>query len=163
MELKRIFDYRAIMAIFCAAVFTFCILKYFETADAIQYAVSGSLEIPSIGLISDVADVPLSNGILDTPKTIVGSYSRHNNSTLLIGHSNTVFSDLTNVKIGDSIKYNGRAYQIYKSQIIEKESIDMRELLAEKDTDTIIVMTCFGQMYNDGDASHRMIIFASRA
>ena len=162
MELKRIFDYRAIMAIFCAAVFTFCILKYFEPADAIQYVVSGRLEIPSIGLTSDVADVSLIDGKLDTPKTIVGSYSRHNNSTLLIGHSNTVFSELTNVKIGDSIKYNGKTYSIYKSQIIKKESIDMKELLAEKNTDTIVVMTCFGQMYSNGDASHRMIIFASR-
>ncbi len=163
MGFRLIFDYRAFMAIICAAVFTFCLLKYFEPVDAMQYIVSGNLRIPSIGLSSDVTTVALENGELDTPKTIVGSYSRHNNSTLLIGHSNTVFAELANIKIGDSIDYNGATYNIYRSQIIEKDSINMKELLAEKETDTIILMTCFGQIYSDGDASHRMIIFASRA
>ena len=150
------------MAILCAAVFTFCILKYFQPAEAIQYNVSGTLNIPSIGLSSGVTKIELKDGKLDTPSTIVGSYSRHKNTTLLIAHSNTAFSDLTNIVIGDTIDFSGNTYNIYKSQIIEKSTINMKELLSENEKDTIILMTCFGRMYPDGDASHRLIIFASR-
>lgn len=162
MKFRWTFDYRAMMAVICAAVFTFCLLKYFQPVEAIQYYISGILNIPSIRLTSDVATIDLKDGKLDTPTDIVGSYSRHKNSTLLIAHSSTAFSNLTDIVIGDSIEYNGNIYNIYKSQIIEKSAIDMKTLLAEKENDTIILMTCYGQMYADGDASHRLIIFASR-
>lgn len=162
MKARWTFDFRVVMAIICAAVFTFCLFKYFEPAEAIQYNITGKLDIPSVGLDIDVANISLTNGKLETPKYIVGSYSRHKNSTLLIGHSNTAFSSLTETKNGDQISYNGNIYNIYKAQIIKKSSIDMKELLSEKEEDTLILMTCFGEMYSDGDASHRLIIFASR-
>lgn len=161
MKLKLTISFRFVMAIACAAVGTFCLLKYFEPAEAKEYQISGNLSIPSIGLNSDVTNLTLENGELSTPTSIVGSFSRHKNSTLLIGHSNTVFSGLKNIRIGDIINYNDKPYRIYKSQITEKSNISMKELLSENETDTIILMTCFGEMYADGDASHRLIIFAS--
>ena len=161
VKLKLSFDYRFAMAIACAAVGTFCLLKYFEPAEAKEYQISGKLSISSINLNSDVTSLALENGELNTPDSIIGSFSRHKNSTLLIGHSNTAFSELKNIRIGDTVQYNNNSYRIYKSQIIEKSSINMKDLLSEKDTDTIILMTCFGEMYANGDASHRLIIFAS--
>ena len=161
MKLKLSFDYRFVMAITCAAVGTFCLLKYFEPVEAKEYQISGKLSISSINLDSDVTTLALEDGELNTPTSIVGSYSRHKNSTLLIGHSNTAFSELKNIRIGDTIDYNGSSYRIYKSQIIKKSDISMKDLLSEKETDTIILMTCFGDIYADGDASHRLIIFAS--
>lgn len=151
------------MAIICAAVFTFCLLMFFQPAEAIQYEIVGRLLVSSIELESDVARLELEDGKLNTPEFIVGEYSRYSNTTLLIGHANTVFSNLKNIRIGESIKYNGNIYNIYKTQIIEKSSISMKELLSSNDSDTVILMTCYGQMYSDGDASHRLIIFASRA
>lgn len=162
MKLRWTFDYRAVMATICAAVFTFCMLKYFEPVEAIQYESSGNLSIPSIDLNSDVVKLSLEDGKLNTPRIVVGSYSRHKNTTLLIGHASSVFSKLSNVKIGDEIDYQDSTYNIYKTQIIEKSAISMKELLSKNERETIILMTCYGQMYGD-DASHRLIIFASRA
>jgi len=150
------------MATICAAVFTFCMLKYFEPVEAIQYELAGDLNIPSINLESDVAKISLEDGKLNTPRDIVGSYSRHKNKTLLIGHASTVFSKLQDIKIGDKIEYLDNSYIIYKTQIIEKSAIDMKQLLSREDKETLVLMTCYGQMYGDGDASHRLVIFASR-
>ena len=162
MKIRQILDYRSAMAIICAAICTFCLLKYFQPAEAIQYDITGNLSIPSIDLKSDVAGLSLEDGKLDTPKYIVGSYTKHKNTTLLIGHSNTVFSDLKNVQIGEKVIYNNAIYNIYKSEVAEKTSIVMKDLLSENETDTLILMTCHGQLYGDGDASHRLLIFASR-
>ena len=162
MKLRWTFDYRAVMATICAAVFTFCMLKYFEPVEAIQYESSGNLSIPSIDLNSDVVKLSLEDGKLNTPRIVVGSYSRHKNTTLLIGHASSVFSKLSNVKIGDEIDYQDSTYNIYKTQVIEKSAISMKELLSKNERETIILMTCYGQMYGD-DASHRLIIFASKA
>ena len=163
MKFRWTFDYRALMATICAAVFTFCVLKYFEPVEAIQYELVGDLNIPSINLDTDVAKLSLVDGKLNTPQNIAGSYSKHTNKTLLIGHANSVFGNLKDVKIGDRIEYQSNTYIIYRSQISEKESISMKELLSKEEKDTIVLMTCCGQMYSDGDASHRLIIFASRA
>lgn len=161
MELKHVYSFRVVVAVICALVISFCLFKYFEPAEALQYQISGYLNIPSINLDTDVTTLELKDGKLDTPATIVGSYSRHKNTTLLIGHSNSVFTGLKNIKIGDEVNYNGSTFKIYKSQIITKDAIDMKSLLSESKNETIVLMTCFGQMYADGDASHRLIIFAS--
>ena len=151
-----------VMATICMAVFTFCMLKYFEPVEAIEYAISGNLSISSISLNSGVTSLELEEGELKTPATIIGSFKRHENSTLLIGHARTVFKDLKNAHIGDIVSLDGVDYRIYKSQISLKSSVNMKDLLAARETDTLILMTCYGDIYSNGDASHRLIIFASK-
>ena len=42
----------------------------------------------------------------------------------------------------------------------EKSEIDMLKLLKKDENDSIVLMTCAGELYKDGDASHRLIVTA---
>ena len=160
MRVKSYWDFRIIIAIACFSVFTFCLLKYFEPVEALDYPITGQISIPSIELASGVSDVPLTDGELKTPAKHVGSYSKNNNKTLLFGHSTTVFSNLIDATLGDEIIYNDYIYNIYQIEVSEKSAISMKKLLAPSDKDTIVLMTCYGELYDNGDSSHRLIIFA---
>ena len=102
----------------------------------------------------------MENHKLETPDTIVGSFSMDNNKTLLIGHSSTVFDDLINVGLGDEIIYNGMYYEINDMKILEKSEVDMNEVLSDSDVSTIEIMTCTGEDLGDGDYTHRFILTA---
>ncbi len=154
------FDYQTVMAIICFAIFTFCMLKYFEPVEAISYEVSGNVSIPAIGLTSDGTKIKMEKGRLNTPATIVGSFKRYDNKTLLIGHSSTAFSGLENARIGQEIEYNGHIYNIYSIELAARDAVDMDQLLVNEDVDTLVLMTCAGKSYGNGDASHRLIIYA---
>ena len=103
----------------------------------------------------------MDNDKLNTPDTIVGSYTRAENKTLLIGHSTTVFQDLDQVKMSDYINYNNKTYQVNDIELLEKSDIDMNDALKTTDKDTIVIMTCAGTLLEGGDATHRLIITAS--
>ena len=59
------------------------------------------------------------------------------------------------------IKYGDNEYTVTKYVYIEKDAIDMNELLASEDKETLVIMTCAGTLLGDGDATHRIILFAS--
>lgn len=161
MELKRHYDWKYVFIGLCAVAFLAYIIYGLQPAGAVQsYEINGNLSIPGIDLTADVADLHLTDGELKTPDTIVGSYSRSENKTLLIGHSTTVFQDLDQVKIGDVVSYNGKEYKVNRLQYIIKEAIDMSELLAAEDEDTLVIMTCAGKLLDGGDATHRFIVTA---
>ena len=160
MRLRWKFDYQTVMAIICFAIFTFCMLKYFEPVEAISYSISGKVSIPAISFESNVTKLKMENGRLNTPTDIVGSFNRYDNKTLLMGHSSTAFKGLENARIGQEISYNGHIYNIYSIEIAERDVIDMDELLKDEGVDTLILMTCTGRLYGNGDASHRLVIFA---
>ena len=131
-----------------------------QPAEAVKsYEISAELSIPSIDLTSDVTALQLEDHELKTPDTIVGSFSRAENKTLLIGHSSTVFQDLNKVKFGDRIVYNGE-YVVNKIEVLEKNDINMSNLLAAAEEDTIVIMTCAGADLGNGDATHRLIVTA---
>ncbi len=132
-----------------------------EVAEAEEYTVSAELSIPSINLISDVTSVKLTEDGLETPDTIVGEFSNQTNKKFLFGHSSTVFKDLGNVEIGDTIWYNSNAYKIVKTAVLKKEDINMSEVLKKEKIDTIIIMTCAGADLGDGDATHRLLVTAT--
>ena len=132
-----------------------------QPAQAQNYDVSGSLSIPVIGLTSDVTTLELKDKKLDTPDTIVGSYSRVDSKVLLIGHSTTVFQDLDKVTLGDEIVYNDKTYYVDDITTLKKEEISMTNLLQREDKDTLVVMTCAGELLGEGEATHRLIITAS--
>lgn len=162
MELKRKLDSRIVFVVLYFVCFVLYYIFAINLADATDYIVSSHLIIPSIGLVSDVAELSLENNKLNTPDTIVGSYNNVESKTLLIGHSSSVFTKLDDVAVNDSIIYNNYDYTVVSRSIVELESIDMAKLLESSPRDTIVLMTCAGQVFEDGSATHRLILFAVR-
>ena len=160
MELKRRLDFRKVLIVLYFVAFIAYLIVGLRPVDAKQYDIIAQLSIPSIELASDVAATQLQNGALETPDKIVGSFSNHENKTFLFGHSSTVFEKLNQVRIGDNIIYNGEHYKITTQEILPKEDIDMKELLAGTEKDTLVLMTCAGEDLPNSDATHRLIITA---
>lgn len=160
MKLRRRHSIRAIFASTYVIMFIAYIIIGLQPAEATNYDVSAKLLIPSIGLSSDVTTVTLIGNKLETPDTIVGSYSAADNKTLLFGHSSTVFHNLDDIKIGDLISYDNNEYRIVMARLALKESIEMEEIMAGTERDTIVIMTCAGEDLGGGDATHRLIIYA---
>lgn len=160
MELKRRLDFRVVFVGLYMFVFLIYLVVGINSATAVQYEVTGKISIPIIGLNSDVAKLEYNGDKLETPEMIVGSYSKSFNKTLLIGHSTTVFSNLDLVSLGDKIEYDDASYRVIAVDMMPKDSIDMHQILEKTDQKTIIIMTCAGELFGDGDASHRLIITA---
>lgn len=161
MELRKHLDPKVVFIGFYLLVFALYIIYSVLPADATRlYDVTDKVTIPSIGLVSDVTQLSLEDGKLITPDTIVGSYTRSDNKTLLIGHSSTVFKDLDKLKVGAEIFYAHKYYVVQGIDYVAKSSVNMGRLLSAEDTDTLVVMTCAGEMLENGDATHRLIITA---
>lgn len=128
-------------------------------ADAANYP---TLEISSIKLASPVAPLELENHQLIAPATIAGAYSQNINKILIIGHSSTVFKKLSEVTIGEKIVYDEETYEIVEAKIQLKSDISMSEVLAPADEETIVIMTCAGDPLPDQDATHRLLITATK-
>lgn len=130
-----------------------------QPADAVKGATT-MLNIPSINLSSDVIELNLDGNHLNTPSDTVGSFARNQNTMLLIGHSSSVFKNLNQVQLNAELSYNGESYKVIAKEIIPKERIKMNELLRDSNRKIIKIMTCCGDVYENGDASHRLIITA---
>lgn len=161
MELKKRLNIKTVLMGLYAVFFIAYIIVGLNPVEAAQsYEISAELNIPSINLSSDVTALQLEDRELKTPDTIVGSFSRAENKTLLIGHSSTVFQNLNKVKLGEEIDYDNHIYIAQKIETLEKSEIDMSKLLARANKDTLIIMTCAGTDLGNGDATHRLIITA---
>lgn len=161
MELRRHFDLRYVFVGLYVLFFALYIVVGLQPAEAaVSYDISANLSIPAIGLRSDVTELTLHDGNLDTPDTIVGSYSRADNKTLLIGHSTTIFAHLDDIRLGDMIEYNNTSYTVISYTIQAKSDISMTRLLKATNNDTIVLMTCAGELLENGDATHRLIVTA---
>lgn len=161
MELKRRLDSKIIFFGIYVLGFLSYLIYGLMPVDASSYAIDSHLVVPSIGLSSDVTAVELDDeGNLPTPDTIVGSYSNHNSKIFLFGHSSSVFSNLFKARIGEDIIYGDKRYEITAYDIYSKSDIDMAQILAPTDRDTLVLMTCAGEDYGNGDSSHRLIISA---
>ena len=162
MELKRHLNLRYVFVGLYVLLFVTYIVVGLQPAGATQYEIAAALSIPNIELESGVTELALHDGRLDTPDTIVGSYSRYNNKVLLIGHSTTVFERLKEVQIGDEITYDNDAYRVVSRYEQVKQDISMHKLLSDEDEKTLVLMTCAGELLGNGDATHRLIITAVR-
>ncbi len=160
MELKRRLDFKYVLIGLYIFAFLIYLIVGLQPAEAVNMDISTELSIPSIDLTSDVTTLSLGKDGLDTPDTIVGRYSKNINNTLLIGHSSTVFQNLKDVKVGDLISYDLGEYTIVSTEVFRKIDIDMNDVLSKRDVETIVIMTCAGELYDDGDASHRLIVTA---
>ena len=161
MELKKRLDLKTVLVVLYVTAFLAYVIFGLQPAEAARsYEVSAELNIPSIGLVSDVTTLELENRELKTPDAIVGSFSRSENKTLLIGHSSTVFQNLNQIRLDDEIFYNNNKYIVKKITITEKAEVDMSGLLAHADQDTLAIMTCAGASLGNGDATYRLIVTA---
>lgn len=120
------------------------------------------LEIKSISLATPVAPIQLKDRRLIAPNHIAGIYSNAENKLFIIGHSSTVFKKLDQVHIGDTFSYNDITYRIQKLETIPKTEISMSEILQAESEPTIIIMTCAGEPLANQDATHRLIVTATK-
>ena len=160
MELRRRGDPRLVFLVLSLVLAAIYIIVGLQPAEAANYEISAQLSIPAIGLDSDVTELARDGQKLNTPDTIVGAYTRAENKTLLIGHATTVFENLSAVKLGAEVEYNGKNYHVVAREMVPKTQISMNKVLAGAEKDTLIIMTCAGELYSDGDASHRFMITA---
>ena len=125
-------------------------------------AATESLSIPSISLEAPVAVIQYTGSNLNVPEQIAGSYSVHENKTLLFGHSSTIFSGLKYLHIGDTITYRNNTYVISSIEEKPKAKISMKDILQAEEKDTIVLMTCSGDAIpgTNGDHTHRLILTA---
>lgn len=142
-------------------VYVFLGLQPVSSAGASSYP---ELEIPEISLTTPVESLALTeNRTLEAPATIAGSFALHDSTTLLIGHSSTIFASLEKLELGEKIVYNEQNYQIVKIETLPKSEVDMYELLAERDRQTLVLMTCAGESLGNQDYTERLIITAEIA
>lgn len=118
------------------------------------------LSIPSIALTTPVEQSQLINRELTVPDRNAAFYTQDPSKTLLIGHSATVFANLKNIKINDSVIYNGDLYHVTDIDQRPKTAISMQDILAPVSKQTIIIMTCAGEPLGDNDYTHRLIVTA---
>lgn len=162
MLIKKSPDLRAVFLSIYIAFFAAYLFVGLQPAGAESYEISALLEIPTINLTSDVTTLHQDGRNLTTPDQIVGSFTRSKHRTLLIGHSTTVFQNLWQLQNGDKIIYDDTLYVIENIETIEKSSVDMEELLrSSSSNDSLVLMTCAGDLLGNGDATHRLIITAS--
>ncbi len=160
MEIRKRFDRRVWFTVFAVVLTIIYIVVGLQSAEAVNYQISTVLSIPAIELESDVTELSLNGRKLDTPDTIVGSFSQNEHKTLLIGHSTTVFTGLYRTKLGDKIYYNDETYRTVEILKLPRGQISMDKVLAAAKRETLILMTCAGELYNNGDASHRLMVVA---
>lgn len=160
MELKKHFEFRYLFWCLYFLLFAIYIIIGLRPVNAANYDIDGRLAIPEINLSTDVASLALQNNRLDTPDEIAGSYSEALNKTLIIGHSTTIFKDLHNLSLNDTLEYDGKTYIIKRIETVAKSNVRMSMLLREAPVDTIVLMTCAGELLGNGDATHRLIITA---
>lgn len=134
----------------------------FQPASHVEAVSYPLLEIPSISLSTPVEPLALENHELISPATIAGSYQRFENKLFIIGHASTVFQNLEQVQEGDLITYSGDTYQVFLLETIAKSDIDMSKVIGDTPTPVMIIMTCAGTPLPGQDATHRLLVYASK-
>ena len=118
-------------------------------------------------------------GIVEVGNTAVDSGDHVNKfgDKFLYGHNSTeVFGNLVCVGVGNvfTVAYGGAStnYQVVERVIYEKVSdtvlradgadYKMRAIVNGKNKYDMVLMTCYGTSYGNGDASHRLVLYANR-
>ena len=153
-----------------AAGFVYFGLQPSLKAQAEVYALEAAtatetLLIPSINLEAPVAGMSLNGADLTVPERIAGFYSAHENKTLVVGHSSTIFENLKNLEKGQTFTYADKTYIVTDITEQLKSDISMSEILKAEGIDTVVLMTCSGDLIpnTNGDHTHRLIITAEIA
>lgn len=160
MEFKKRLSFKNVFIGLYVLSFLIYLAIGFLPAKATYLASDSALIIPAINLDAEVVDSELRGGVFEVPEVQVGRFSRAKNKVFLFGHSTTVFSNLDKVNLRDKINYNGKVYHVIKREIVLKNNINMAKLLSQAEKGTIVVMTCAGELLENRDATHRLILTA---
>ena len=118
------------------------------------------LLIPSIGLIASVENIERHGTELTAPEYNAGAYYAADNKVVLIGHSTTVFKNLSELVPGESFTFDKAKYRVEKVVILEKSAVDMKQIVAPATEKTVVLMTCYGDQIGPYDYTHRFIVTA---
>ena len=66
----------------------------------------------------------------------------------------------TNTEITNASMVYGDGLEISNVELADKNVVNMDLILAPAEQDTLVLMTCAGELYENGDASQRLIITA---
>ncbi len=164
MEIKNSFSWRKVfIRAYLAGFLVFLLGGLMPTEVNAKNESTEILEIPAIDLVTDVVVARREGDRLVVPDNNVGSYSRANNKTLLVGHSSTIFDKLDEVHVDDVLVYGAHQYVVENIEVLLKDEIEMRKILKTETSDTVVLMTCAGEDLGNGDATHRLIITAKKA
>lgn len=163
MRIRRSYDYLRVLTCVFFVMLVAWFINGLSPAEASHRDVIAQFEAPSLNLKSDVVRIFLEDRSLNAPSDAVGAFYGASNKVLLIGHRGTVFYNLDTIKVGDMLIFDGTKYTVSSLATIPKESVDMNEVLAAAETETLVVMTCAGRDLGDGDATHRLIVKAEIA
>lgn len=134
----------------------------FQPAASLDTANYPLLSIQDINLETPVQPLSLTaQHELIAPVNLAGSYQSNPNTTLIIGHSSTVFQNLHNISIGKQLTYANQTYRIVNVTTLPKDDINMSTLLESNALPTLILMTCAGDPLPNQDATHRLILTAT--
>lgn len=140
------------------------------TAPAPQETIMPANAISVVGRVIPIVDV--STTAIDS-----GDHVSKYGDKFLYGHNSAgVFGDLVRIGVGNvfMVSYGGvtSTYQVAEIQIFEKASdttlssngvtYRMSAVANGKGRYDMVLMTCYGTMYGNGDASHRFVVFANR-
>lgn len=153
---------KVIFSAFFMIVLPIYLYAGFQPASHVEAVSYPTLEIPSINLSTPVEPLALEGNELISPATIAGSYQRFENKLFIIGHSSTVFQNLNQVQEGDFITYDGDSYQVFLLETLAKSNIDMSKIIGDTPTPVMIIMTCAGTPLPRQDATHRLLVYASK-
>ena len=155
-------EIRTILTVFYLIAVPIFVYLGFQPAEAVDQNIVGNLEINTINLNTPVAASELNNHELAVPDRIAGEYSINQHKTFLFGHSSTIFKNLKNINLGDEITYNNQKYTINHITTQKKSDINMANILAETEQETIVLMTCSGKPLGHDDYTHRLIVTATK-
>lgn len=98
------------------------------------------------------------------PRTVVEypSYSDIYQTGKLVYAHNTagLFGDLKDLHNGDMLMVDGVTYKVSNREEYAEADVPMAKLIRDALGHNIALMTCYGVEYGNGDASHRLVIFA---
>ena len=151
----------AVVGLF-AIILPIYVYNRMQSASSLELEGRTMLEIPAINLSTPVETIELEDRQLIAPDTIAGVYKQNENKTFIIGHSSTVFENLNKITLGSNFNYDNKNYIVISISTQEKSEIDMNDILASNENDTIIMMTCAGEPLPNHDATHRLIVTAVR-
>ena len=159
MERKQC-NFRLLATYIYVACFAIYLFIGFQPVGAKNYEIIGRLNISSINLNTPVTSVQLEGKTLVAPDDIIGAYSVNPTKTLLIAHSTTAFSNLSDIRLDDEIYYKNQLYMVTNLETLPKSSVDMQKVLDTADKPTLVLMTCAGELLDHHDATHRLLVTA---
>ncbi len=154
--------------------------KNTATSNNVTYTVPKPVTQPTSQKVAPANAISIAGRVLpivDVADTAVnaGNHVNKYGSKFLYGHnSSNVFGFLPGMKVGNvfTVAYGGtsRNYQIREVQIFRKASettleangqtYRMTAIANGKGRYEMVLMTCYGTSYGNGDASHRFVVFA---